>query len=95
MIILQYHEDFFRLAAPVGCAILPKVLGLISDVDFPIPLPMNKSPSEKNPTFFIFKVPPTTPKFIVYSVKGKNEQISSSLKNHRRIKAINFNLTYV
>ena len=79
----------------LGCAILPKVLGLISDVDFPIPLPMNSSPSEKNPTFFIFKVMPTTPKFIVYSMKGESEQIGSSLKNHRRSNAINFNLTYV
>ena len=39
---------------PLGCAILPKVLGLISDVDFPIPLPMNKSPSEKKSNLFHF-----------------------------------------
>ena len=52
----------------VGCVILPKVLGLITAPHFPIPLPMNKSPSEKNPTFFIFKVRPTTLKFIVYSI---------------------------
>ena len=38
----------------VGCAILPKVLGLISDVDFPIPLPMNSSPSEKKSKLFHF-----------------------------------------
>ena len=38
----------------LGCAILPKVLGLISDVDFPIPLPMNSSPSEKKSNFFHF-----------------------------------------
>ena len=37
----------------------------------------------------------TTPKFIVYSMKGESEQIGSSLKNHRRSNAINFNLTYV
>ena len=40
--------------ARVGCVILPKVLGLIYDVDFPIPLPMNVSPSEKNSNFFHF-----------------------------------------
>ena len=38
----------------VGCVILPKVLELISDVDFPIPLPMNKSPSEKKSNLFHF-----------------------------------------
>ena len=38
----------------LGCAILPKVLGLISDVDFPIPLPMNSSPSEKKSNLFHF-----------------------------------------
>ena len=29
------------------------------------------------------------------SMKGESEQIGSSLKNHRRSKGINFNLTYV
>ena len=88
--IQNCHKTF-----PLGCVILPKVLELISDVDFPIPLPMNRSPSEKNPTFFIFKVGPTTLKFIVYNMKGESEQIGSSPKNHRRSKVINFNLTYV
>ena len=30
---------------------------------------------KKNPTFFIFKVLPTTPKFIVCSIKGESKQI--------------------
>ena len=38
----------------LGCVILPKVLELISDVDFSIPLPMNKSPSEKKSNRFHF-----------------------------------------
>ena len=38
----------------VGCVILPKVLGLITAPHFPIPLPMNKSPSEKKSNLFHF-----------------------------------------
>ena len=50
----------------LGCAILPKVLGLISDVDFPIPLPMNSSPSEKKSNLFHFQGPANH--FEVYSL---------------------------
>ena len=38
----------------LGCVILPKVLELISPVNFPIPLPMNRSPSEKKSNLFHF-----------------------------------------
>ena len=38
----------------VGWDILPKVFREFSPPHFPIPLPMNISPSEKNPNFFIF-----------------------------------------
>ena len=41
----------------LGCVILPKVLGLITAPHFPIPLPMNKSPSEKKSNFFHFLGP--------------------------------------
>ena len=43
----------------------------------------------------MFKVRQHTSKFIVYSIRGVNDQNGLSLKNHRRSEAINFNLSYV
>ena len=52
----NYHflNFYSKVNSPLGCVILPKVLELISPVDFPIPLPMNKSPSEKKSNLFHF-----------------------------------------
>ena len=51
--VLQRHFGNVN-PSTLGCVILPKVLVFIYDVDFPIPLPMNKSPSEKKSNLFHF-----------------------------------------
>ena len=43
----------------------------------------------------MFKVPPSTSNFTVYSILGETDQNGISLKNHRSCKAINSNLLYV